>query len=112
MREGLPCVVSYFYFTGQSEGKILSLRGRYSINIKYHPWQSHNKKRDNLFLFSHVIPMKMGIQSFFFHLITNNFFFKKEGFYKNFIEYNLCVFINQNGKITNRDVRKMFKISN
>ncbi|MBA3061342.1 MAG: hypothetical protein FP833_00015 [Atribacteria sp.] len=25
---------------------------------------------------------------------------------------NLCVFMNQNGKITNRDAREMFKISN
>jgi len=44
--------------------------------------------------------------------ITNNFFFKKEGFYKTLSNINLCVFINQNGQISNRDVRKMFKLSN
>jgi predicted HTH transcriptional regulator len=56
--------------------------------------------------------MKMGIQSFFFHLITNNFFFKKEGFSKTLSNINLCVFINQNGQIYNREVREKFKFSN
>jgi predicted HTH transcriptional regulator len=56
--------------------------------------------------------MKMGIQSFSFHLKTNNFFFKKEGFSKTLSNINLCVFINQNGQIFNRDVGEMFKLSN
>jgi len=34
--------------------------------------------------------------------ITNNFFFKKEGFYKTLSNVNLGVFVNQNGEITNR----------
>ena len=54
----------------------------------------------------------MGIQSFPFHLITNNFFFKKEGFCKTLSNINLCAFINQNGQISNRDVREMSKLSN
>ena len=36
----------------------------------------------------------------------------KEGFYKTLSNINLCVFINQNDKTTNRDVREMFKLSN
>jgi len=52
--------------------------------------------------------MKMGIHLSFLSNnekpITNNFFFKKEGFYKTLSNINLCVFINQNGKITNQAV--------
>ena len=44
--------------------------------------------------------------------LTNNFFFKKEGFYKTLSNIYLCVFINQNNKTTNRDVREMFVFSN
>jgi predicted HTH transcriptional regulator len=44
--------------------------------------------------------------------LQNNFFFKKEGFSKTLSNINICVFVNQNGKITNRDVREMFKLSN
>ena len=45
------------------------------------------------------------------HLV-NNFFFKKEGFFKTLSNVNLCVFINQNDQISNWDVREMFKLSN
>ncbi len=49
--------------------------------------------------------MKMGIHLSFLSNnkkpITNNFFFKKEGFYKTLSNINLCVFINQNGQISN-----------
>ncbi|GAH65563.1 unnamed protein product [marine sediment metagenome] len=37
---------------------------------------------------------------------------KKEGFSKLLSNIKLYSFINQNGKITNRDVREMFKLSN
>lgn len=37
---------------------------------------------------------------------------KKEGFSKTLSNIKLYSFINQNDKITNRDVREMFKLSN
>ncbi len=62
--------------------------------IEYHPWQSRSTFSINE------------------KPITNNFFFKKEGFYKTLSNINLCVFINQNGQISNWDVGEVFKISN
>ena len=56
--------------------------------------------------------MKMGIHLPFFCPVTNNFFFKKEGFYKTLSNINLYASLNQNGKITNRDAREVFKLSN
>lgn len=44
--------------------------------------------------------------------ITNNFFFKKEGFFKTLSNINLYAFLNQNDKTTNRDAREMFKLFN
>ncbi|MHA1233194.1 MAG: hypothetical protein ACTSPQ_21430 [Candidatus Helarchaeota archaeon] len=77
------------------------------ILIEYRLWQSRNKKA---FLF--VIPVKIGIQSFPFHPMTNNFFFKKEGFCKILSNIKLCALINQNDKTTNRNTKEMFILSN
>jgi hypothetical protein len=70
------------------------LRGRYSINIEYRPWQSRKTFSINE------------------KPITNNFFFKKEGFYKTLSNMKLYTSLNQNGRIINKDVREMFKLSN
>ncbi|MHA1831595.1 MAG: hypothetical protein ACTSWR_08715 [Candidatus Helarchaeota archaeon] len=89
------------------------------ILIEYRLWQSRNKKGGSLFPFSHVIPaflfvipVKIGIQSFPFHPMTNNFFFKKEGFCKILSNIKLCALINQNDKTTNRNTKEMFILSN
>ncbi|MDD5015495.1 MAG: hypothetical protein PHW73_10460 [Atribacterota bacterium] len=38
---------------------------------------------------------------------------KKEGFSKTFVEYKIvCLSLNKNGRITDEDVREMFKLSN
>ena len=44
--------------------------------------------------------------------ITNNFFFKKEGFPKLLLNIKLYISLNQNARITNKDRREIFNLSN